>query len=434
MTLFRCVKQPVIFGALALLVFSNSILAISWAVDSYMKYFAYFLIVCCACVSFLSAKNTAKNVLHTLIVFFVVSILFSFGLLLQQLTLGTMLRLIITMLTISCIAILGQDLLSDLSAIRTASYGILAGTLLTLILSLFSGIVLLEPVYDGIIPVGFNGGIEYKNFFGSILLAGFMGIYLYNRFCRENLTDKIVMWLLIIALLLSSARSSYIFIVAFLVLVNIDRIGKYLHKFKPFQKLTDLWLRCYHSHKIPLLIGVGLISAALILVTAVLLSKISSTYAMRYRGVTEYLAYVHNDPFHLLFGNAETVWANSDLDYVASLRGILGWNTSFEVAFINVLIKNGLVGLIGFVFLFTYLAKSIRSGSLQNKLMLWSVMGILLLSTFVESFAANIHTLFGVYCYMLIAGIGGMDRNKMLPANAATPVQHLKKWLRNRKE
>ena len=51
-----------------------------------------------------------------------------------------------------------------------------------------------------------------------------------------------------------------------------------------------------------------------------------------------------------------------------------------------------------------------------------TLLSVLLVSALVESFVCNIHSIFGVYCYLVMAGFCGMSRAKVCPGNVVTPL------------
>ena len=176
---------------------------------------------------------------------------------------------------------------------------------------------------------------------------------------------------------------------------------------------------------------VGIITVGILLFVwaFITLITVSGTYAIRYRGVFGYLDYVKGDWFGILFGNAGTVWGHPYLDYIARLRQMIGWNTSFEIAFLNTLIKNGVLGLLGFLLIFAHKAVyGHRMGTKKTKLMLYTVLTILLLSSLVESFVSNLHSIFGIVCYLYMAGLCGMSRSETCaPDTCTTPWQLLRR-------
>jgi hypothetical protein len=156
----------------------------------------------------------------------------------------------------------------------------------------------------------------------------------------------------------------------------------------------------------------------------------SSTYGYRFRGVRNYLKYAWGDWYHLIFGNAEMAWSGLGEHYVQTVQKVVGWDGTYEMGFINTLIKNGILGLIGFAWMYIYFVR-VTMGSKKRwpKVINLSVLSVLLVSSLVESFVCNIHSIFGVYCYLLMAGVCGMVRPKLRPGKVVTPLGlALRKW------
>lgn len=402
-------KNLSVYCTLLLLIVSNCKLFSVVGIQSYFEYAAYFLLLCGVGISFLFTKKPLRCYGRSILIFAVATMLLCFGIAIQALPLGAKLRLIATMVVFSAVVTLGEDYLNSLDTIRYAAYGIFAGTLITTMLCLITDVRLLEPVYEGFMPYGFTGGAMFKNFYAAFLLGSFMGLFFYRRHVQKLLADTIIMGLEIILLFFTCARGTYVFFLLFLVLVHLP----YLLHLRWVRRLLDWWHSRKKAFRFSAILVFSVVLCILIVGAFLVLSHMSSTYSMRYRGLISYWNYAKTDWFGLMFGNAATVWADPNVDYIHTLRDLLGWNTSFEMAFLATLIKNGFLGLIGFLILFLHVGLTIRrSASSANKLMVFSVMIVLLVSSFVESFATNIHSIFGVVCYLYMAGICGLARQQ----------------------
>jgi hypothetical protein len=154
-----------------------------------------------------------------------------------------------------------------------------------------------------------------------------------------------------------------------------------------------------------------------------LVVKSSSTYGYRFRGVRNYLNYAKGDWFHLIFGNAEMAWSGAGAHYVQTIQKTVGWDGTYEMGFINTLIKNGVLGLGGFAVMYVHLIRvTLKSKKSEFCRMNLTLLSVLLVSALVESFVCNIHSIFGVYCYLVMAGFCGMSRAKVCPGNVVTPL------------
>ena len=81
-----------------------------------------------------------------------------------------------------------------------------------------------------------------------------------------------------------------------------------------------------------------------------------STYAYRFRGLLNYLNYYNGDSFHMILGNAESFYDKSN-SYVMAVRSTTGYDGSLEMAWLNILIKSGLLGVLAYAFIFIRMFK-----------------------------------------------------------------------------
>ncbi len=387
-------KEVVVFVTMLLLVVSNSRLLVAKGLDSFFEYGIYFLLMCEIWWLFFR-KNISPKYKSKLFSFFVmVSVFFSVGIAVQNLDIAIKLRLIATMLVISSAAIIAEDYMDSFATIRAAAYGILCGTIVTTGMSILGGLSLFAKVYEGVFDVGFTGGVQFKNFYAAFILGSFMGIYFYNKFIQKKVIDYIVMAIEIVLLIASSARGTYILFLIFLIALNYKQLKNIKKKYRAI-----------------IILFLGLVVAIVGYIVYVEVALVSSNYLYRFRGVVNYFNYVAGDWFHIIFGNAEMAWSNPALDYVTNIRSYVGWDGSYEMGFINALIKNGLIGLLGFVLIYIRIIKiNMKTQEWEYKVVCISVLCVLLISSLVESFVCNIHGIFGVYCYLLMAGVCGMIR------------------------
>ena len=62
------------------------------------------------------------------------------------------------------------------------------------------------------------------------------------------------------------------------------------------------------------------------------------------RGFQNLLDYMLDDSKRLMFGISDIAYADNGNTYVNNIRSFLGWEASVEMAHVNILIKNGLLG------------------------------------------------------------------------------------------
>lgn len=108
----------------------------------------------------------------------------------QSLTWMTKFSLIFTMIVIVFSAIIFEGFLISFKDIRNLSYAILYGVVISFVLAICTGIGLFDGS-EG--TLGFNGGILFKNYFGSDVLAVFIGLFLNAKYGCKYRLDKYVM-------------------------------------------------------------------------------------------------------------------------------------------------------------------------------------------------------------------------------------------------
>lgn len=423
-------KEISIFLTMLLLVLSNSRWLADNGIESYFEYGAYFLMLCGVLFSFLKAKRAPRVIVGNILLFAAVSVLFSVGILLQGLVWLTRLRLVATMLVLSATAILAEDYFDSLRTIRVAGYGVLAGLLTATVLAIVVGDWPVEPVHEGLLPYGFTGGLQYKNYFAAVALGSFMSLLFYRRYAEKRRVDAIVMLIELVLIFVSCARGTYIFFAVFLLAFYADMLLGFIKRLRVYAVLERFWQARSKNARRWLIVAACVLAVLLVAAAFCVLVQISETYAYRFRGVKNYLVFSRGDWYHLLFGNAEMAWSNPNMNYVETIRDFVGWNGSYEMGFINTLIKNGILGIIGFVLLFAHVIRhAYRASDHRYRMMAFSVLCVLLFSAFVESFVCNIHAIFGVYCYLLLSGATGMSR-RAGEVEGVTPFAVLREGLK----
>ncbi len=394
-------KAKIIFLTFILLTLGNSKFLINVGINSYVELIGYILLA--IEIWFYALKEMPKKGLLSLFkIFSVLLILFSIGICLQPLKLFIKLRLLFTMFMMATITVPSKKYLNSLNGVRMASYGVLIGIFGAILLSIIGNVPLSEISHEGFLNFGFNGGLQYKNYYAATLLASFMGIYTYHKYEKKNRLDTLIMILQVMLLLLSSSRGGYLLFILFFILINFDWIVQLYHRIDKNSFVT--------KHKWQLIVFV----IVLFIVGCFGASKLicnSATYMYRVRGVQNYISFYKNDWFHLLFGNAQMAFGNPDIPYVTAIRiAINGFDGSYEMGFINVLVKNGIIGILGYIWVYIMIIQSTKKmRENKYKIPVIAVLTVLLFSSLVESYVCSLHGIFGVYCYLFMLGICGID-------------------------
>ena len=390
-------KNVIILVTFIFLTIFNSNFFIKNKLNTYFEIFSY-LMLCCEVMYFLVKEKddeTNKTIIRFLVVFFLLSI----GIMIQiGLPFNTKIRLLFTSFVIACVTTCSKKLLGSHGLIRMSAYGIMIGIAISSFLSLIAGIPLQDVVKEGIFNIGFNGGIQYKNFFATTVLASFMGLYIYRKSEKKSVMDNVMMIIQVLLIFLSSSRGTMILLCFFFAFSNC---GKFFKKYN----------KAIHSNtKIKTVtITLTMVIIALTLCVGLHYVKNSSTYMYRARGVYNYVDFYKNDPYHLIFGDSKSAFEDPKVNYVWNIRKHLKkYDGSYEMGFINVLIKNGIVGLIGYLLIFVFYFKKFFQRREKN-IFIISLLVTLLFSSLVESYVCNIHAIFGVFCYILINSLLFME-------------------------
>lgn len=382
----RFSKNKIIYLAMVLITLGNSQFFIALGVENIIEYVGLFLLLC-GCYLNISLKS--KKSWSNIIFLFVVMIFFCIGLLQQNMQVSTKIRLIVSGFILVSIAIMPSKFMSSFEQIRSAGYGILLGISVSTILAVLGGGKLYTLASEGFfVNFGFNGGLEHRNYYAYAVIASFMAIYVYYVLNEKRKLDKNILILELVLLLISNSRSSFIIMVIFLYFANY-------YKIIISQKNRTLTLVISI-----IMIIVGFLPLLLLLFTH------SETFSFRINGLLNYLNKYGNDTYHMWFGTAAMAFRDSGMDYSDNVRSVIGWKGSVELVVLNILIKNGILGLIGYGLIFINYFKKIKK--CKDKLMganLYAIVVSFIISAFVESFLANINFTYTVMAYSLIAGL-----------------------------
>lgn len=288
----------------------------------------------------------------------------------------------------------GEAFLNSVRYLKSISYAVLLGVFISLILGITDGAKIIST-NEGLLgyTYGFTGGINFKNYFAADMLVVFIGLYLYGRDIKRRSIDMFFMAFSFIAICLSGSRGGLVLFLIFFVCINSDKI----------KKIDRNQRRIFF----------GIILAAGIIVFVILYQRIalnSDTYMYRIRGLQNYWNYYLDDQFHLFFGNSENTY-DQKLSYVFAVRTIVGWDGSLEFSWLDIIIKSGLLGVLGYMIVFFrygFLVK--KNNDWKIKSILFAVLATLLASSLVEAYIQSVHSLLGIYSYLVMSGLAGEYR------------------------
>lgn len=390
------IKHTLLFLSFFLITLGNSSYLTAIGIADKIQMTGYLLLMVMIFKCFMT-NNSRKGKL--LSIFLIVFILFSIGIIRQDLAITTKIHLILTMIVIDSVALLSENIMTHLSDLKTVSYGILTAILISFILAMMNGISLTTLAVEGVgdSSWGFNGGLQHKNYFAVSILASYMGFFFSKSTEKKDTRLSILRFIEIILLVLSNSRGGYILFITFLLVVNFDKL-KLIKK----------------NQRLPLMIVVLLITALGILYfyTYVLAS---GSYDIRLQGLENYIQRYSNDNFHLWYGNAEMAFRDAGLSYEENVRSIVGWNGTTELSILSILIKNGILGLIGYIIIFTLkILDCISLKQSKEKIFMISTIVVLLTSALLENYIVNIQITFGVFCYIGMSVLYNIGNQKHL--------------------
>ena len=126
------------------------------------------------------------------------------------------------------------------------------------------------------------------------------------------------------------------------------------------------------------------------------------TYAYRARGLEQLFTTLTKNPSRLLFGMSDIAYANSGYGYEYNMRSFFGWSASVEMAYANIIIKNGLIGAFVYFYIFAKLFRARKGMPKKDETILTYILATMLISGFVETYIASIHFVLGpvMFCLM----------------------------------
>lgn len=369
-----------------LLTLAGSQFCYSVGITAIVEYITFFLLIA---LLFINRKKRGAAKRHKIdrYMSYIVLLLLIIGLIVNVLPATRRIVLIFTMVVIWMSVFWGYGMITSTKILRSISYAILNGVLLSMLLAVVSGETLITTS-EGIFGFtsGFTGGIKYKNYFAADLIAIFMGLYFWGKKHGYKSIDKLTIAFVLVALVFSGSRGGYAIFALFLIGTNFEKINKTSKNQRNILLLGCLFV--------------------FLIVFWTLYSSIalkSATYSYRIRGLNNYITYFAGDTFHMLFGNSER-FLTGDVDYVYAIRSTVGFDGSLEFAWLDVLVKNGILGVIGFIIIFIrYFRIMLRTNNKENKTLLLAVLLPLLGSSLVETYFQSVHAIFGIFCYLLLS-------------------------------
>lgn len=388
----KITRERILFIAFFIITISNSSYFIKIGINELIEYAGLFILLSCISVCFLLEGTIKKKIGMVGRTFFCI-VFFCTGICFQGLDIRVKLRLIISMLILAFLACMSESMIRSFSQIRSASLGIFCGCMGAGILGIFTRVSFFTIAETGLVEYGFNCGMEHKNYFAYAMIASFIGIFLHGKL--EGWKKGNWFFLVVESGLLLSAntRGAWLVFVAFIMIANVDYVNKKI----PEKKRTAFW---------GVIIVTAMVAALCFFVKYALNSE---TYMYRVRGILNYIHMYSGDMFHLMFGNAEMAFRDSGMDYNKNIKSVVGWDGATDIAWLNIMIKNGILGVLAYIFIFLrLLVLSLKTHNKKYKIASLPVLLSFLLTSLVEPFIANVHWAYGPFCYCVLGGLCGL--------------------------
>ena len=320
-------------------------------------------------------------------------VLLSLGLLFQGLSAPILIRLLASLTLIVLLMTSGNEAFKGEQYPLHAAWGVFAGLVCNYLIAVASGTEVVSVVAEqGLLGFGFNCGMKVKNFAAITAFAAMSVLVIYSIGRSNSVGRMLAIGLLLFVIVFSSSRTTQIITgVFFFCIVR-------LYVFPIIEKRVSKRLYRIICLLFTIILVIGVVGGIL------LITK-SSTYAYRFRGLVNYLGMFGSDWFHMVFGNAKMAFGNPEVSYIEAVRGTTGWDGTVELPLLSVLIKNGLIGLSGYVLIASGWIIRLRHVEKNwRKCAAIALFVPLLICSLVENYVVNIHI---VYMPLLFCSVWG---------------------------
>lgn len=343
------------------------------------------------------SKEYHVSVTETIKVLFLTSLL-SIGAFIKGTPTKACYMIAMTSFALMSFALMSQSILSTNKRIKIAADAIFLGAVISAFIGLITGTLGFTLGSDeSIVGILYVSGFQVKNYCGGMWLLLFILNYIYYmRNERLGSKERIGLAIFLLLIVLSGSKGALALSLIWILLINFGRILKFRRDQRRLFVLFAGIVAC--------LIGVYIYNNILINVY---------TYAYRMRGLSNLVDYLLQDSRNLFFGISDIAYANTGFSYTTNMREFLGWQSSVEMAYVNILIKNGLIGFISYILIFKDFLSGCKRCTATDQSIVKSLVIVLLISGLTETYAASIHYVVGPVMYCLIRGLIYQDRRRL---------------------
>lgn len=372
-----------------LMMLSSSTYIEETGVSSIVLYSGLFIFMANAWMRLLrQKKERLKQICFVLLIVAILSV----GILMQGLRTTKKIELICSYFIMASMVIIGKYVVTSFDKLRIMSYSIFIAFLVGIGISIITDTPLMTTTTEGILSIAFTGGMGHKNTIAINLTAGFIGLFLANKFGSKRKNDRVLLMIYLFFILLSASRTSWLLLLIFMVVINFEVIRKVKRK---------NWIAF-----MLIVFVVGLVMAAIVINNYVMESE---NYLLRFKGMLAYFELHRSDVYHMVLGNSEIVYDDRGT-YFYNVWRLTGGIGTFEIGYLTIIAKGGFVALFGYiVIILNFFKRIIMSENLGQKIAISAILLPLIASGFVEQFIGNISTCYTAFCWCSLSGISGLS-------------------------
>lgn len=318
--------------------------------------------------------------------------LLSIGIMLQDMSVTLKVRLFLTQVVLAASMVFGKYIIKEIHHVRMIGYALLTGLLIVMISSLVLGADFYSNVDEGaksVLLSGFNGGLLHKNYFAITLFVSIACLHLHWLVSGRKIIDIFAILFELILLLFSHARSSWILLAIYGIVVSV------------------YWT--LERKK-----GVGFDRFALVLAIVVALGTLSyavlyrfffaesMTYMARINGLMNWIEYTLDNPIQFITGNAGIFFGSTE-SYYDHFRTVTGDSGAVDMAILNILIKAGVLGVVAYIAtLYRPIRYVVSKRDAQGLMVAIAIIAPFLASMLSENVAATISLPYLVSAYLVL--------------------------------
>ena len=372
-----------IFIVSFLIMTSSSLYLAEIGINSSLLYLGYFLILLKIYKSLLRRKEIIYTQFFQVLL---IVLLLSIGILIQNIEIKQKIMLVLAYFLMASFIILGKYFFKSIDDLKIVSHAILLGYIIVCVLSLIVGTSIIASVGEGVFSFGLTGGMGHKNIVAASLLVGLISIYTYIILGKKRNFDMYLVYIYILLIFLSGSRTVWIMTIIFFIISNmyiiknLSKLKRYIFKFI-----------------------ITLLSIIIIIIVIKYVLLESQNYLFRLLGVISFWDLHKDDYYHLVFGFSEIVYnsSNSYFENVWSLTEGIG---TFEMGFLNIIARMGIIGFVGYVVLFNIILKKVKKiENIKKRYILYGIVYTMLFSGFVELYIVSVQYVYTIMTLCIIS-------------------------------